>query len=142
MASLSLDNIKLTKLSKIKNEKGEIFQIMKNSDVGFIDYGEAYFSWILKDMKKGWKRHKSMSLNLCVPYGCVKFIFKINKDDIIREEIIGEDDYFRITVPPNIWFAMIGIGDPRSLILNIGDILHDKNEVESMTEEQFSTIGN
>ena len=51
MVSLSLDNIKLTKLSKIKNEKGDIFHIMKNSDNGFIDYGEAYFSWILKDVK-------------------------------------------------------------------------------------------
>ncbi len=142
MVLLSLDNIKLTKLSKIKNEKGDIFHIMKNSDNGFIDYGEAYFSWILKDMKKGWKRHKCMTLNLCVPYGCVKFIFKINKDGIIREETIGEDNYFRITVPPNIWFAMIGIGNPTSLILNIGDILHDKNEVESMTEEQFSIISN
>ena len=57
---MSLDNIILTKLSQIKNEKGDIYHVMKNTDSGFNKYGEAYFSWILKDMTKGWKRHKKI----------------------------------------------------------------------------------
>lgn len=138
MGAINLDDITLTKLSQIKNEKGDIFHAMKKTDKGFNKYGEAYFSWILKDMKKGWKRHKKMTLNLCVPYGLVKFIFKTSKDSMTREETIGENNYFRITVPPNIWFAMIGLGDPKSLILNISDIIHDKKEVENMSEDNFN----
>ena len=140
MGKVELKDIHLTNLLKISNPLGDIMHIMKNTDKGFVNFGEAYFSWINKNAKKGWKMHKKMTLNLCVPLGSVKFVFKTEKDSISRVETIGENDYSRITVPPKIWFAMIGIANPKSLIINIADIKHDINEVISKSEKEFGEI--
>ena len=40
-----------------------------------------------------------------------------------------ERNYFRLTVPPNIWFGFKGISRNVSIILNIADMIHDPDEV-------------
>ena len=77
---------------------------------------------------KAWKKHKIMTLNLLVPIGKVKFVFYDKTfPDQYREEIIGEDNYCRLTVPPDIWFGF-QISDYPSLVANISDIEHDDKE--------------
>ena len=43
-----LDNIELFKLKKINNPKGDIWHGLKKSEPSFIEFGEAYFSFIKK----------------------------------------------------------------------------------------------
>ena len=68
-----MDGVILTKLKQVNHPKGDIFQGMKKSDIGFDGFGEAYFSNINQGEIKGWKRHKEMTLNLIVPTGAVSY---------------------------------------------------------------------
>jgi len=140
-----LDGIIKTPLKKINLDDGSVFHGMKKNDIGFVDFGEVYFSFINKDAIKGWKLHKKMTLNLIAPIGEIKFnfidfrpdsktynsLFKIN---------LSEKDYCRLTVPPNIWFAFKGVGEGINMLTNIADIPHDPNEVlrKELNEIQFS----
>jgi dTDP-4-dehydrorhamnose 3,5-epimerase len=104
---------------------------MKQRDPGFAGFGEAYFSTISAGAIKAWKRHMRMTMNLIVPIGDVRFVFRLpNAGDSVRVEEIGVNHYARITVPPGIWFGFQGIGVPSSLVLNIASIPHDPEEVE------------
>ena len=95
---------------------------------------EVYFSSVKKDIFKGWKLHKHMTLNLVVPVGEVLFCFKderensgtFNKTYQIK---LSQDPYFRLTVPARIWFGFKGIEHGLNLICNVADIPHDPNEV-------------
>jgi len=137
MGEVKVSEIIVTKLQNIDVSGGNVFHGMKSSDKGYIDFGEAYFSFIEVGYIKAWKKHVKMTLNLIVPIGKVKFVF-IDSFGDSRCEIIGADCYSRLTVPPGIWFGFEGIFSPKSLILNIADIQHDPNEIKRMNIDEIS----
>ena len=119
----------VSELTQINLEAGDVYHGLKNGDNGFLKFGELYFSKINFNKIKAWKKHKSITLNLIVPYGEVKFVF-LNDDGSFSEYIIGDKNYKRLTIPPNIWFGFKGIKDPFSLISSVIDSKHDPLEVD------------
>lgn len=130
MGAISLDHILVTPLARIAVEGGDVLHAIKRSDDGYVDFGEAYFSWVAKGAIKAWKRHTRMTMNVVVPVGQVRFVFHLDGEDSFRVEEIGVERYARITVPPGIWFGFQGMAGPQSLVLNIANIPHDPSEVE------------
>ena len=132
---MTLADIVLTPLARIATTGGDVLHAMKQSDAGYGGFGEAYFSWVSVGAVKAWKRHMRMTMNVVVPVGQVRFVFRsvnVGGGDEIRVEEIGIDRYARITVPPGIWFGFQGLGTPQSLVLKIASIPHDPNEVERL----------
>ncbi len=130
------DNITLTPLQRIFNEKGDILKGLKCSDNGYAGFGEAYFSFIKKGFIKGWKKHTKMQLNIIVPSGQIKFYLL---DEATKENkiiIIGNEDYSRLTVKPGVWMAFEGL-DEQNMLLNIASIEHDPLEAVNEPLEKF-----
>jgi len=136
MGTVNIDDIVVTPLKQIPVEGGNVLHAMKFTDVGYVGFGEAYFSMIEKGAVKAWKRHLRMTLNLIVPFGSVRFVF-IDESGNQRIETIGESHYARLTVPPGIWFGFQGLDEQDSLILNVADISHEPDEVERMKTEEI-----
>ena len=134
---MTVDHILITPLKRIKVVGGDVLHCLKYNDPGFIDFGEAYFSLVNYKSIKAWKRHIKMTLNLVVPVGTVHFVF-IDSSGKIREESIGNYNYARLTIPPNIWFGFKGINKPSSLLINIADIPHEPTEVERSSIGAFN----
>jgi dTDP-4-dehydrorhamnose 3,5-epimerase len=133
MGSIKNFNILVTPLKRIKISKGDVMHVMKKKDDGCKDFSEAYFSWISNKSIKAWKYHSRMTMNLVVPFGQVRFVFyKKNKYgyEEFQVEEIGVRRYARLTVPPGLWFGFKGLYSPKSLILNISNVLHDEKEVK------------
>jgi dTDP-4-dehydrorhamnose 3,5-epimerase len=132
MDKIMIPGVTITPLKIILHPKGNIYHALKKSEKDFVQFGEAYFSTILKNEFKGWKKHREMIVNLIVPVGRVKFVI-YNKPDVaislsgFQEFIIGKDNYCRLTIAPNIWFAFQGLDD-YNMILNISSIEHSPEE--------------
>lgn len=123
-----------TNLNIIEADSGSIYHGLKNTDRGFIEFGEVYFSSVKKHIIKAWKLHKKMTLNLIVPVGKIQLCFfdvreKSNTFNQSFKIILSQKPYFRLTVPPEIWFGFQGVEDGLNLICNVADIPHDPNEV-------------
>lgn len=132
---MNLADILLTPLPRIDAAGGDVFHAMKQTDAGYAGFGEAYFSWVSAGAVKAWKRHTRMTMNLVVPVGQVRFVFRLGNAEgaaEFRVEEIGVDRYVRLTVPPGIWFGFQGLRTPQNLVLNIASIPHDRNEVERL----------
>ncbi len=129
---MCLNDVVVTPLARIATAGGDVLHAMKQSDAVYTGFGEAYFSWVNAGAVKAWKRHMRMTMNLIVPVGSVRFVFRLDRTDDFRVEAIGVDRYARITVPPGIWFGFQGLAAPQSLVLNIASIPHDPNEVERL----------
>ena len=71
-----------------------------------------------------------MTMNLIIPVGRVQFNFYDNNKKLLKNTVVGEDNYCRITVPPMIWFGFKGLSSQTSYILNISNESHDPLEVE------------
>lgn len=136
-----LEGIILTPLKIIPGEKGSVLHAMKKIDPGFSGFGEAYFSTVNKGEVKGWKKHKEMTLNLIVISGNIKFIAY---DDRNQSKTKGEfgsvelsrENYYRLTVPPQIWLSFKGIAEENTL-LNLANLLHDPDEAINVKMEEF-----
>ncbi len=127
----------LTDLKIIEVQGGDVLHAMKSSDSGFYGFEEAYFSFIDKNYIKAWKKHKEMTLNLIVPIGSIKFVLlndKMSKFDIIE---IGENNYKRLTIKPNVWFGFKGVGQNKNLLLNLSNIIHNPEETEILPIDSF-----
>jgi dTDP-4-dehydrorhamnose 3,5-epimerase len=140
VGALNTADIAVTKLSRFSLEDGDVLHALKKDEESYAGFGEAYFSWIKQDAVKAWKRHNNMTMNLVVPVGMVRFVFctkKENDEFEYRVEEIGENAYFRLTVPPGIWFGFMGLVAPASLILNISNTVHDSIEVERLSVQDL-----
>ena len=130
MGVVSLTDILVTPLRRIPTIGGDVMHALKDSDDGFNGFGEVYFSWVEQGAIKAWKCHQHMTLNLVVPLGEISFVFHIkDQGNCFRTEIIGEEKYARLTVPPGIWFGFQGRGSSQSLLMNLADMAHDPDEV-------------
>jgi dTDP-4-dehydrorhamnose 3,5-epimerase len=128
-----VNDFTLTPLKVILNAKGNIYHALKCTESSYISFGEAYFSEIKCDEIKGWKKHTKMTLNLIVPIGNIKFVLYNKLNQKFYEIIIGEDNYQRLTIPPNIWVAFKGLNIEKNLLLNIANMPHDPNEAINLT---------
>ena len=124
---MKLNKIKTFRLKKIKNTNGDILRLGKNKDPFFTNFGEIYFSWVKPNKIKAWKFHKKMSLNLFVSKGKVKFVFPSKNRFRVIE--IEEKKNLLLKIPPKIWFGFKGLSRPNSLILNLANAIHNKNEL-------------
>ena len=143
MDEIIIKDVILTPLNKISHPKGDIFHGMKSSDVGFTGFGEAYFSTIKNGEIKGWNKHNSMTMNLIVPVGSVKFVLyddrkSIRKNINFLEVELSPDNYHRLSIPPGLWLAFKGNGSGTNLILNIASTEHDTDEIERTELEKIS----
>lgn len=129
-----------TKLEIIPTDGGNVLHGYLKNNPDMIDIHEVYFSTIKKNQIRGWKMHKKMTINLIVPIGKVK-VFLIqenfkNAEYKKFEEILSQSPYFRLSIPPGIWFAFEGLSKSESLICNISDLPHDPKEI-SRKEYKF-----
>lgn len=120
-----MEGVSIYSLKQISVPNGDVFHILKNDDISFKGFGEAYFSQIEAGKIKGWKRHNEVTLNLVVPIGEIKFIIY---DDRINSSSYGQfeeyilssiNNYCRLTIEPGLWLAFMGLGTGTSVLLNI-----------------------
>ena len=145
MGAIKLVDILVTPLRRIETAGGDVLHGMKQSDAGYTGFGEAYFSWVSAGAIKAWKRHTQMTMNVVVPVGQVKFVFRCVTSDGVEEfrvEEIGEDRYARLPVPPGIWAGFQGLSTSPSLVRNIANIPHDPNEVERLALSDINYVWN
>jgi dTDP-4-dehydrorhamnose 3,5-epimerase len=137
VGEMSQREIIVTPLARITATGGDVMHAIKQCEKGYAGFGEAYFSWIESGAVKAWKRHQRMTMNLVVPVGLVRFVFRLGNDNVFRSETIGTGNYMRLTVPPGTWFGFQGLAAPQSLVLNIASIPHDPEEVERRALAEF-----
>jgi dTDP-4-dehydrorhamnose 3,5-epimerase len=94
------------------------------------------------DVIKAWKKHNRMTLNLVVPVGRIGFvIFDDRKNSITcdsyQQEILGKENYFRITIPPGLWFGFKGLGKGLNLLMNLANIEHTPLEGEKKNLDEL-----
>ncbi|WP_406611057.1 dTDP-4-dehydrorhamnose 3,5-epimerase [Agarivorans sp. JK6] len=138
-----IKGVAVTKLKQIGNEKGDVYHALKYSDGQFHGFGEAYFSHVLPNEIKGWKKHSEMVLNLIVPVGKIKFVVfddRPTSDSCgeFFEIVLGPNNYYRLTIAKDLWVAFQGVESGDNILLNIANIEHDPNE---STNKELSEIG-
>ena len=72
--SSQIDGIITTELRQINDQRGAVLHMLRCDALGFVRFGECYFSEVLPSAIKAWKRHRVQSQNLAVPVGRIRLV--------------------------------------------------------------------
>lgn len=133
---MALDGLTVTPLRQIDDARGAVLHMLRSNAPEFTQFGECYFSEVLPNAIKGWKRHRLQTQNLAVPTGRIRFVAFDGREqsptfgqiDVI--ELGRPDQYMRLCVPPGIWYSFACISSTAALIANCADLPHDPAESE------------
>ena len=132
-----IDGLQLIPLKKFDiDDGGFVSRLLRSSDNGFSGFGEAYLSSIPAGAVRAWKRHNSMSSNLVVISGMVRFVLfddrpsSTTAGSIFEVRLGPTVEYSRLAIPSKIWLGFQGIHHDSSVILNIANQIHDPEEID------------
>ena len=130
-----IEDVKITKLERIPDERGEILHMLRSDDTVFRKFGEIYFSRVYPGVVKGWHIHKKMALNYAIPEGMIKLVLYDDRPESktkgeIMELFIGELKYELVTIPPNVWNGFKCISIKPALVANCSTEPYDPKEIE------------
>ena len=130
----SIEGVQVIPLTKIPDERGAIFHMLRNDDPHFTKFGEVYFSKVYPGIVKGWHVHKRMTLNYAVVAGMIKLVLYDDRQQsptagALMELYIGEENYRLVSIPPGVVNGFKGVGTEPSLIANCATEPHDPEEI-------------
>ena len=131
---MKIKDVFISKLKVISDERGKVMHMMRNDSKVFKKFGEIYFSTIYKDVIKAWHLHKEGTLNYACVSGRVKLVLyddRVDSDSrgIYEEIFLTPENYFLVTIPPNIWNGFKGLAKGESIIANCLDLPHNEKEM-------------
>ena len=135
-----IHDVKITPLKIISDNRGKVMHMLRTDSQVFKKFGEIYFSTIYHQSIKGWHLHKESVLNYVCIKGKVKLVLFDNRKEsstkgVYQELILSPEDYFLVTIPPNIWNGFKGLDRAESIIANCLTLPH--NEREMLRKDPF-----
>ena len=129
-----IHDVKITPLKIISDNRGKVIHMLRTDSQVFEKFGEIYFSTIYHQSIKGWHLHKESTLNYVCIKGKVKLVLFDNRKEsstkgVYQELILSPEDYFLVTIPPNIWNGFKGLDKAESIIANCLTLPHDEKEI-------------
>ena len=131
---MKIKDVFISKLKVISDERGKVMHMMRNDSKVFQSFGEIYFSTIYKDVIKAWHLHKEATLNYACVSGEVKLVLYDDRTEsdsrgIYEEIFLTPENYFLVTIPPNIWNGFKGLAKGESIIANCLNLPHNEKEM-------------
>jgi dTDP-4-dehydrorhamnose 3,5-epimerase len=135
-----IHDVKVSKLNIISDHRGKVMHMLRADDSIFEKFGEIYFSTIFYESVKGWHLHKEASLNYACISGKVRLVLFDGRNDSqtkgkYQELILSPENYFLVTIPPNIWNGFKGLDKKESIIANCLTLPHNERE---MVRKEFN----
>lgn len=132
-----IKGVKIINLRSIKNGSNFLRDGIKNSELKDKKFGEIYTSTISYKEIRAWKLQKKLTLDLLVPIGKVKICLydgrlKNNKIGKKHTIILSQNPYFRLRVPPGVWYGFCGLSKNINLIIAITNSIFNENEVKRL----------
>ena len=129
-----IDGVIITPLKQIFDERGKVMHMLREDSPVYQRFGEIYFSVTFPGVVKAWHLHKESYLNYVCVVGEVKLVlFDDRKGSVTKDQyqeiFLSPNNYFLITIPPNIWNGFKGIGKNESIISNCLTIPHNEKEM-------------
>ncbi len=134
----AIEGVWLKPLKQIEDQRGAVLHMLRCDAPFFPRFGEVYFSVVLPQMVKAWKRHKSMTQHFAVPVGEIKLVLFDDRPlssshGQIEKHILGRPDHYcLLRIPPLIWYGFQGLSSGPALLANCTDLPHDPHEVETL----------
>lgn len=140
MDEIIIDGVKIIPLKRIVDNRGAVYHVFRNENHD-IDVEEVYISRVNAGVTKGWKQHLQTWQRFVVPYGKMEIILHDEREDsptygaFQRVVLDNVDNYARLELAPQIWYAFRCLSADYSLMINISEMIHVDGESNNVPLE-------
>ena len=132
-----IEGVQVIPLSRIPDERGTIYHMLKCTDPYFRQFGEIYFSSIYPGVIKGWHKHREMTLHYTCIEGRAKVVLYDDRQDSstrgdLMELFLGPENYSLVIIPPDLWNGFKGMSSPYAIMANCSTHPHDPSRSQRM----------
>lgn len=131
-----IEGVTITELRQIGDDRGAVLHMLRCDAPEFRRFGECYFSEVLPGGVKAWKRHRVQTQNLAVPVGRIRMVIYDDREGTATRgqvqvlELGRPDAYFRLRIPPGLWYGFACLSATPALLANCADFPHDPAECD------------
>ncbi len=129
--------MRIEKFQKIENINGNIYKLLNKNSAPSHLKGELYISQIKSGEIKAWRKHKLFDAIFVVVTGEVQMICMNDEKKIILKENLSLESCNFARVSANTWYGFRGISERTSSIMAVMDGLHNQEEIERMSYEDY-----
>lgn len=132
-----ISGVAIHMLGQISDQRGTVLHMLRKDSENYHGFGECYFSEILPGAVKAWKFHFKQLQNIAVPVGAVRLVIYDDREGsdtkgLVQTLDLGRpDNYFRVTIPPRLWYGFSCTSTGPALLANFANIPYDP--IESIT---------
>ncbi|MCP4568904.1 MAG: dTDP-4-dehydrorhamnose 3,5-epimerase [FCB group bacterium] len=125
-----IEGVKTKLLKTIADERGWLYEILRNDDDLFSSFGQVYLSAVYPGVVKAWHMHQKQTDNFAVVGGMIKLVLADLREDSptrgeVQELYIGDENRLLVQIPPLVHHGVKGISDIPALVLNCPDQPYD-----------------
>tara|TARA_A100001015_G_scaffold76584_1_gene84975 strand:+ start:5042 stop:5491 length:450 start_codon:yes stop_codon:yes gene_type:complete len=129
-----INDVIVTPLRKIPDERGCIFHMLRCDSPNFERFGEIYFSTAYPSVVKGWHEHTKQTQNYAVLVGMIKLVLFDNRKNSetysqINEIYMGDENYCLVTIPVGVVNGYKCISSERCILANCSTLPHEPGEM-------------
>jgi len=137
-----IEGVKTKKLIVHCDERGNLFEVLRNDDDLFLEFGQAYITTAFPGVVKAWHLHKQQTDNMCIVTGNAKFVLYDNRPesathDEVNEFFVSANNRLLLQIPAGIYHGFKNIGTNELYILNIPNKTYDQNNPDEYRVDPF-----
>ena len=129
-------NLKIYKLNRIKNSKGDIIKLLDDKKLN--SSFEIYLSLINKNQIKAWKKNNINKTEIIVLSGKVKFVFYDELNNRFKKSIISHKSNNKIIILKGIWYGFQNIYTSQSKLLSLTYPRFKENNIQRKKIAEFN----
>jgi|TARA_B100000586_G_C19986949_1_gene374556 dTDP-4-dehydrorhamnose 3,5-epimerase-like enzyme len=119
--------VKIFKVKKVVNLKGNIIKILSKKDKFFDKLGDIYLSEIKPFQIKAWRCHKKSTQNIFVIYGKCRIVCFFKKK--FKKINLSENSLKLVVIPKNCWYGFQNLSHKKVKLLNITNKNYSEKEI-------------
>jgi dTDP-4-dehydrorhamnose 3,5-epimerase len=132
-----IEGVKTKKLTTIADERGWLFEILRNGDDMFTRFGQVYISAVYPGVIKAWHCHTKQTDNFAIVSGMAKMVLVDLRDgspskDEIDEFFIGDQNRLLVQIPPGVYHGLKGMGTAPALAMNCPTEPYDREKPDEI----------
>ncbi|MCF7805429.1 MAG: dTDP-4-dehydrorhamnose 3,5-epimerase family protein [Candidatus Marinimicrobia bacterium] len=120
-----IEGVQTKQLKIIPDERGRLFEILRNDDEMFTEFGQVYLTTNYPGVVKAWHYHKSQRHDaVCCVSGMIKLVLYDNREESptygeVNEFFIGEHNMMIVSIPQYVCHGWKGISEQESMVLSV-----------------------
>ena len=119
-----IDGVQVKPLQVIPDERGFLYEMLRNDDAFFQQFGQCYLTAVYPGVVKGWHWHAKQTDHFVCVKGMAKVVLYDRRDHSpthgeVNEFFMGERRPILLVIPKGVLHGMKGIGTETAMIINV-----------------------